>query len=206
VAAKIDVLRKAGAPEDMLADLKQREAKRVFDDLNTTLGGRPSTLSPKVIEHILFPEPTTTSGEFGVAGGHHTVELTNFADATNKFQLEEVGTPKPHGGTTYRRFKQWGWKGDPVAKPKRGSPEAPGGAAFDASKWTPISDPKTTFDDPAAFIADAEAGYAAWLAGGGTPGIGGGKFTFTTPGGVAIIGYAPGGVVGSIFPDGAWIP
>jgi hypothetical protein len=206
VPAKIDLLRKAGAPEDMLADLKQREAKRVFDDLNTTLGGRPSTLSQQVIEHILFPEPKTPTAESGVKGGHHTVELTNFADAPNKFQLEEVGTPKPHGGTTYRHFKQWGWKGDAAAKPKRGSAEAPGGAKFDASKWTPIEDPKTTFDDPAAFIADAEAGYAAWVAGGGTPGAGGGKFTFTTPGGVAIIGYAPGGVLGSIFPDGAWIP
>ncbi|MEO8844608.1 MAG: DUF4157 domain-containing protein [Kofleriaceae bacterium] len=209
VPAKLDTLRKAGAPEEMLADLKRREAQRVFGEHTTSLG-RPSTFDPSLVEHILFPEPTTPTGEFGVKGGHHTIELTNFADAPNKFQVAEKGSPKAHGGTTYHRFEQWGWKGDVATKPKRGTSEAPGGASFDASKWNMNSDAKTTFDDPAAFIGDAEKGYAAWLtthAGTATTQ----KVTFTTPGGVDLIGYldlasGPNYKLFSIFPDGAWIP
>lgn len=211
VPAKIDLLRKAGAPEDMLIAIKQREAKRVFDEhVANDLGGkRASSFTPALVAHLLFPEPRGLAGEAGVTGGHHTIELTNLANAPNRFSVGETGLPKVHGGTTYRHFEQFSWNGDIAQKPHFGTPEAPGGAKFDASKWTPLSDPKTTFDDPAAFIADAEQGFEAWRATAGSS-VSDPKIKFTTPGGVDVIGYlksktAPYELL-SIFPDSAWIP
>ncbi|HEX8113830.1 MAG TPA: hypothetical protein VF516_39130, partial [Kofleriaceae bacterium] len=211
VPAKIDLLRRAGAPEEMLVAIKQREAQRVFDEhVANDLGGkRASSFTPALVEHLLFPEPKESTGISGVNGGHHTIELVNYADAPSNFSIGQKGTPKIHGGTTYRHFEQLGWKGDPAQKPRYGTPEAPGGARFDASKWNPLGDPKTTFDDPAAFIADAEQGFEMWqqTAGSSVPNK---KIKFTTPGGVEVIGYlesktAPYKLL-SIFPDSAWIP
>lgn len=205
VPAKIDLLRKAGAPQELLDVIENKEAQRVFDDLQVGLGGRKSTISVDAVKHVLFP---AEAGEtVGVKGGHHTVELTNYADAKNPYSCRETRS-KSFGGTTYRSFEQYTWKGDAAAKPKRGSPEGPGGAKFDASKWTKVDDPKTTFDDPAAFIADAEAGYHAWLAAhtGAMPN----KVLFTSPGGIDCQAYVantePGTPVTSVFPRDAWIP
>jgi hypothetical protein len=144
-----------------------------------------------------------------VKGGHHTIELINYTEGPNQLSIGQKGTPKIHGGTTYRHFEQFGWKGDAAQKPHHGAPEAPGGAKFDASKWNPIEDPKTTFDDPAAFISDAERGFQAWQQSAG-PAVPNLKIKFTTPGGVEVIGYLKSKTgpyeLLSIFPDSAWIP
>ena len=166
ISAKLALLRQAGASPELLGRVQRVEVKRVLDAHEAAIGG-PSTLDPELVQHLLFPEEGGAFGDRGLRGGHLTSELQRFVEASGKYALKQVKT-RTAGGTTLHEFEQYRWNG-PGDRPAPGAADAPGGGAFDASKWTRSIQPKTTFDDSAVFLRESEAAWKAWLASGAAP-------------------------------------
>jgi hypothetical protein len=204
IATKLDLLRKAGAPESLIKEVRQVEVERIRTERSAGQG-QPTVLDSRLVDHLLYP---ADRGGAGAYGGHSETELIRFTDESKSFALLEQGKPKTVGGVTYRNYKQYKWQGT-GPKPKRGAPEAPGGSKFDAKDWQLAGDPKTTFDNPSAFFADAEAGYRKWLQTAPNPLLDQ-TIQFTTPAGVEITAYidnrTPPFVINSMFPEGTWLP
>ncbi|HEX7940698.1 MAG TPA: hypothetical protein VF488_02800, partial [Gemmatimonadaceae bacterium] len=205
IGAKLALLRGAGASPELLRRVEMVQVKQVLGAHEAALG-RPSTLDPELVRHLLFAEKGGRFTDKGLNGGHHTEELRRFVETSDKYALLEVKT-KSAGGTTLREFEQYQWNGG-GPRPAPGSNEAPGGSAFDASKWTKSTQPKTTFDDPAAFLREAEAAWNTWLASGATPGRER-DLVMTSPSGIQFGGFvkdltAPYQLA-TIFVEASWM-
>lgn len=179
IKAKLDLLRKAGAPDSLLRAVEKVEVTRLMSEHQANdLGGAASQLDPSLVQHLLYVRPKGDFKGSGLDGGHHTAELLRFVGESAEYAVREVNV-KAGGGNTFRSFEQYKWTG---GGPKPTNPDLlPGGASFDPSAWTLSTQPKTTFDDPAAFLREAELGWSAWLSAGGTPGADRGV-TFTSNG------------------------
>jgi hypothetical protein len=204
MATKLELLRKAGAPDALIKQVRQVEVERIRTEISAAQG-QPTLFDSKLVDHLLYPENT---GAAGIYGGHADAELVRFTDKSKLYAIVEQGKPKTVGGVTYRNYRQYRWKGT-GPKPGRGTPEAPGGTKFEPKDWEPAADPKTTFDHASAFLAEAEAGYRNWLK--TAPGtLSGQSIRFTTPAGVEIAAFVkakspPFGIL-SMFPEASWLP
>ena len=69
---------------------------------------------------------------------------------------------KSVGGTTFRRYTQYRWKGS-GSKPQPGYGNFIGGASYNASDWDVSTKPKTTADDLSVFLREAEDAWRTWL-------------------------------------------
>ena len=177
--AKLDLLRKAGAPDELIKAVENVEVMRLmFEHEATNLKGATSKLDPALVQHLLY---VRAKGDFkgrGLDGGHHTPELLRFVNESSEFAVKEVKT-KSAGGNTFRQFEQYKWTGG--GNKPTAAEELPGGSKFDSTKWQLSTQPKTTFDDPGAFLRDAEAGWSTWQSSGAAPGADRG-ITFTQNG------------------------
>jgi len=86
--------------------------------------------------------------------------------------------------------------------------ELPGGAKFDSAKWTKSVHPKTTFDDPGPFLAEAEQAWISWQAKQNATPAAARTITMLSPGGVVFGGYLrslrPPWHLTTIFVEKSW--
>jgi hypothetical protein len=206
VPAKLALLHEAGAPLELIRQVEHVEARRVFQEHSDSLG-HPSQLNESVIHHLLYGE---NQGGNTVGGGHHTEELLRFVEADVSLALLQIAERRA-GGAMYRRYEQYQWIHKSVAKPKPKSGRYPGELGFNKNDWTLSNEPKTTFDDPAAFLREAEAAWSDWLNAATTnpPVLGtNARVGMTSPSGIVFQGYlvsrhAPF-QLSTLYPEAAW--
>jgi hypothetical protein len=170
--------------------------------------------------HVLYPEKP--GGTKTLVGGAHLDSSLHAHEAGNLTERYIPTAEKPAGNTTYRRYAQLKWKGSgpapPIGDPRTPTPLPPGAPGYpglnitpaQAGLWDVAPDPKTTFDNPADFLAEAQSAWQSYLA--GTPSTAGNfKWNAASKGGVHVEGWAthdPGTgsyTVDSVYPDGAWV-
>jgi hypothetical protein len=126
-------------------------------------------LTEDLVAHLMRAQPQATAADFiksGLHGGHHEASLREFIAANPEYALV-MRSEASSGGVTYRAYDQYRWNGAPPA-PRPGDPRYPTGAGRAAGAidpgWQRAQYPKTTFDDPTAFLATAEQMVSAFKA------------------------------------------
>jgi hypothetical protein len=213
--AKIDLLRSQGVPEDLLRALHADLSSRGLG----TVVGTPPFLDPERIGHVLYPESPSGTNTL-VGGAHFDPALQAHQAATPDQVYVLIGQKKGADGTTYRSYAQlkWAGGGTPPATgdsriPAALKPSAPGYPGLDITPtqqplWTVFGDPKTTFDKPGTFLAEAQSAWQNYLAAGGSSGNF--KWKAASAHGVHVEGWAQRDATGkytvlTVYPDGAWI-
>ncbi len=135
-----------------------------------TAGKTASNLTEKLVAHLMRPEPVSAA-EFeasGIYGGHHDAALKEFVAANPEYAVVLRGEANGRS-VTYRHYDQYRWNG-PGPPPRPGEPRYPTAAGAVDPGWVqptvkgkPI--PKTTFDDPVGFLAEADSAIDQWKAG-----------------------------------------
>ena len=160
-------------------------ARGVLAQHGAKLSGKASAFNENLIRHMLYAAEQGGFVKNGIYGGHHTAELLRFADDNPTISIQQVKV-KSVGGTTFREYRQYKWKDSSRPKPKPGSGKAPGESNFNPSEWDASVHPKTTFDDPAVMLHEAESGWGQYLAA-HKPTVD--FVTFTSPSGIKIGAY-----------------
>ncbi len=164
VEEKIILLRSAGVDEDMLRRLRTMAHHA---EITAALPAASSLVSTQVVGHLLHSSPGTPASPIG---GLHldSALLAHQADlVANNRPTQLVRTadsPRSVGGVTYNAYEQWRWTGG--GTPPAGSrPTTPGGTAGATHNgWVLAAEPKTTFDNPGAFLNHADQTFRAWSA------------------------------------------
>lgn len=174
----LEAVRRASA--DKSAFLDQATMDSLLEDLlrgitvtefrGATTGKATTNLSESLVAHLVRAEPVG-AGEFltsGIYGGHHDVALKEFIAANPEYAVV-LRAQADSGFVTYRYYDQYRWNGTGPA-PRPGEPRYPTAAGPIDPGWAqpnikgrPI--PKTTFDDPVAFLAEADGALDKWKAG-----------------------------------------
>lgn len=206
IPAKLALLRQAEAPPDLIAYVEHVDARFVLEEHSKKLGA-PSALSEDLIQHLLYAHEKRDFKGKGLDGGHHTSELLRYVADDPKVEVVQI-KEKAAAGTIYRQYEQYRWN-EASQKPSRGSGELPGEAGFDASKWTKSTEPKTTFDNPQAFLREAEGAWTNWLTKQGANRVLKRQIEMTSPGGVIFGGYVksdlPPFELTTIFVEASWL-
>ena len=220
---KLRMLREGGLPTEEINRLAQAAGAELAaaHQAAEKAAGRTSMFDEALAAKTLIPRYFSDFKGQGLNGGHVTAHLLDFC-AASEFHVRELAS-REAGGTTWRRFEQWRWNGERSKKPTSPA-ELPGGASFDPTKWTRSDQPKTTADDPAAYLREADGAWRAWFErhNGGTSSVddiavagsersfGGpsGNEPATSPSGVVFAGFyeKPPPRIITIFPDESWLP
>lgn len=206
IGLKMGLLREAGAPQWLIDQVQLGESRRFLD---STLGA-DSYLTPELVQHLSWPSAPTGGFRNGMSGGHFTPWLLDMAGPHTPYAFVEVCTCEA-AGSKARSFEQYKWKGA-GAKPMPGSGRAPGEHYCNPRDWTKATTPKTTFDDRAALLREANTAFAAWVAKHGNDVPCDGRFMATAPSGIPMQGYFetkldPDGrlVLRTAYIDARWI-
>lgn len=217
---KVRMLREAGLTEEV-----GRLALDAGAELATTHGraegalGNQTMFDARLTAKTLVPRDLGDFKAKGLNGGHVTAHLIDFC-AFTAYAVREVAQ-RNAGGTTWRRFEQFKWKGDLAKKPTDRA-ELPGGDRFNANDWIRSDQWKTTADDAAAYLREADGAWRWWYArhngeagSNDDAGVTGRAFggpsgeNATSPNGVEFAGFFEPGVGGAtlltIFPDEQWL-
>lgn len=157
IDAKLRLLRDAGAPEDLLEQVRLVEARRVKGELPQ--GG---VFRERLVAHVLWAKERSL-GEFisnGMNGGHETSRLLAMGWPNGDYVFVEVAS-KPAAGTMARQFEQYKWVGQ-GSMPNPRSGRFPGDKDFDRTGWVKSEMPKTTMDDAAVLLREAEDAWRRW--------------------------------------------
>jgi hypothetical protein len=159
---KMRLLREAGVPTDEIMRLVRVAGTELLgrhQAAETAAGRGASIFDPSLVAHLLVPEPQGGFRSDGLHGGHTTRHLLDFCRQT-EFHVHQVAE-QTNSGTTWRRFEQWQWIG---SGPKPTDPDLlPHGPRHNAADWVLSDQFKTTADDPAVFLREAEAAWRAWV-------------------------------------------
>ena len=224
--AKLRMLREAGLPAAEIRRLAQAAGAELgaAHRQAEAAAGRTSVFDDALTTKTLIPRDLGDFKGKGLNGGHVTQHLLDLC-AASVFHVREVATPRDAGGTRWRRFEQWRFNG-PLADKPTDPAKLPGGADFEPGRWTRSDQPKTTADDAAAFLREADSAWRWWFARhNGEPGsiddaavsgaeraVGGpsGNETARSDGGVEFAGFfdpvVGGATVLTLFPDESWLP
>ncbi len=147
--------------------IHQRVSTSVIKPVMASVTPATTVLTPELIAHELRANPRSR-GDFlksGIKGGHHEARLKEFIAANPEYALVLQGEVT-HGGVTYRHHAQYRWKLDTTPPPARGTKGHPNGPGPIDSNWELAVDlPKTTFDDPLAFLTRADRILSDWRKG-----------------------------------------
>ncbi len=140
-------------------------------DFKGATGGKSaSNLTESLVAHLVRAEPVSASDfpRSGIYGGHHDVALKEFIAANPEYALV-LRAQADSGFVTYRYYDQYRWNG-PGPPPRPGEARYPTAAGPIDPGWVQptVSGravPKTTFDDPVAFLAEADGAIDHWRAG-----------------------------------------
>jgi hypothetical protein len=208
IDAKVRLLREAGAPDELLKEVKKVQARRVMSEHSAAHGGKGSLLTENLVDHVLWPHGRNTADfvSQGVNGGHHTERLLAMTESTKEYVFVEVAA-KPAAGSVARKFDQYKWAGGgPMPKP--GSGRFPTDKNFDVMGWEKSEMPKTTMDDPLVLLREAEDAWRRWLEAGGQSSVAKTGFTAESGNGVQISGYFKGTgserTPSSVYVEASW--
>jgi hypothetical protein len=208
IDAKVQLLREAGAPEELLNRVRRVESRRLMGEHAERMGAQASKLDESMIDHVLWARERTGGAfiEKGVNGGHHTKRLLALGWPNGEYVFVEVAS-KPAAGSVARRFEQYQWTGK-GHMPAPGSGHFPGEKHFDPAGWAKSEMPKTTLDDPSALLSEGEEAWQTWLDAGAIPTGGDNRFAATTKSGLRISGFfnrPPAAMApSSIFVEASW--
>jgi hypothetical protein len=164
---KLALLKSAKVDDDMIKRLRTMAHR-------TAVVQRVPQTSPvattRVIGHLLHA--TSGSSASPVGGCHlhsaavaHAAQL--IADNKPRHLLAMAEPPHTVGPVTYNAFEQWRWPGGGTPGPR---PTTTGSAAgTNLGGWILATEPKTTFDNLPAFLAEADAAWAAWRSANAVP-------------------------------------
>lgn len=124
--------------------------------------GKGAQLSEGAVAHILRPRDVDIAQfvEKGLSGGHHLKALRDFEAANPEYVLVETARA-PAGGVNYVNFEVYKWTG-PGPQPSRNQLYAQRPGQAPPKGWQKAGKPKTTFDDPEAFLAAANKEIETW--------------------------------------------
>jgi len=212
--AKLRLLKQEGASDELLDQVRRTGTRDVAARHAAAMGSKGTRFTEDMIDHVMWARGRGTS-DFkaqGVEGGHFTEQLLQMGFPNSEYVFVEDAT-KTVGGTTARKYRQYKWKGTHASMPQPGSGHFPTDASFNDAGWARSEMPKTTFDDPQAFLQEAEAAWDDWLNGTALAPSGRSlkpnEFTARTPGGIQISGFfkeLPGGerVPTTVFAEASW--
>jgi hypothetical protein len=205
--AKLRLLREAGAPEDLLHQVRGVEVRQVLGEHVGIMSSQGTQITEDLVDHVLWPRQQGAFQASGVNGGHHTRRLLDMAWPNSEYVFVETAS-KRAGTTVARRFEQYKWNArTPIPGP--GSGNFPTDPNFNPTGWTKSEVPKTTFDDPMAMLREAEDAIATWKKAGAKPTSADGRgFRATTSSGIDISGFVEptpnGPVVTTFFVEASW--
>jgi hypothetical protein len=169
--------------------------------------------------HVLYPD--APGGTKTLVGGAH-MESALLSHEASKLGERYVPTAsRTVGNTTYRRYAQLKWKGPgpapPLGDPRTPTALPPGAPNYpglditpaQAPLWDVAADPKTTFNNPAEFLAEAQSAWQNYVA--ANPGATGNfRWQAASKAGVHVEGFATGNAasgftVETVYPDGTWV-
>jgi hypothetical protein len=161
--------------EEFLGNIQLGPATAILIAHGGAFGGGgigPTTLTPQVVAHLMYPEPHapvpgTNVNDFrrsGVSGGHLDSALTDFLHNHPEYgyYLHLEGNTSTNAGETYRRYAQYMWTGT-GAPPAPGAVGHPSGSGSLDSGWVRSTVPKTTVTNFALFMEDSERALWLWV-------------------------------------------
>ncbi len=212
IDAKVRLLQQAGAPDDLVDQVRMVASRHLADSHRAARGAKGTKFTEDMINHVMWGRDKGEFATKGVSGGHMTDRLLQMGHPNSEYVFVQVAE-KAAGGSTARRFAQYKWTGDLTSMPQPGSGKFPTDKRFNDAGWAKTDMPKTTFDDPSAFLREAEEAWDEWVDGvalappGGRP-LKQKEFTARTKSGVQISGYfepaADGPVPTSVYPEASW--
>ncbi|MFZ5443178.1 MAG: DUF4157 domain-containing protein [Myxococcota bacterium] len=166
LADRAAALEKAGLDPALIRRLEARAAVGEFQaskplSLQASRARGVTVFDEDFVQHVIDAERKTGSTfvKEGIGGCHVTAELQAFEKANPQWAFELEKT-KAAAGTTFRRYKQWLWKGSgaaPTSKALR-----PGGSKFNPADWISATPPKTTADSLQVLLSEGEDAWGAW--------------------------------------------
>ena len=147
-------------------------------------------LTDELIGHLINVDAGSTKSP---VGGLHldsaVVEHQQKLVANNKpiHLLKTADSPRTVGGISYNAFEQWEWIGGGTPGPRPTTPGSAPGSIIGG--WRLAADPKTTFNDLALFLNEAEGAWNTWKTKNPTASGPNVKWSETGPGGQMIEGY-----------------
>lgn len=192
--AKLRLLKQEGADELLLDRVRRAGSRHATEAHVKAMGKKRTRFTEDLIDHVMWGRGKG-DGDFvsrGIGGGHFTDKLMQAAYPNSEYVFVEAAA-KSVSGTTARKFTQYKWTGPRDRMPQPGSGRFPTDKAFNDAGWITTTMPKTTFDDPAAFLREAEEAWDDWVEGVAMAPMGKTlkpeEFTAVTRSGVQISGY-----------------
>jgi hypothetical protein len=165
IDVKLKTLREAGLPQDLIEQVKlvgARAELQTHINAEQAAGKTQTIFHDEAVNHLMFPEDTGAGFKgSGINGGHQTQRLLDFANNHKSIVVIEQGN-KAAGGTTFRKYDQYKWKGT-GPKPSPGDPRLPGGSSYNSNDWVKAQYPKTTADDLQGLMREANAGWETFM-------------------------------------------
>jgi hypothetical protein len=154
---------------DMIVEALQRRVSAGNFRIATAGTGAP-VLDDRMVAHLMRAQPQdsgpTVFRQSGIYGGHHDPSLHDFVAANPEYAIllqDEVVS----GGVTYRAYTQYRWHGagpPPKVTDARYPTAAQRQAGTVDAGWIRADKPKTTFDNPDAFLPLVEDSLGRWRA------------------------------------------
>ncbi len=166
IEAKVNLLKQHGAPEDLLDRVRRVGSKATYEEHVAAMGQKGTRFTEDMIDHVMWGRGHGNQGfkRSGIEGGHSTDRLMSMGYPNSEYVFVE-SHHKAAAGTTARQYKQYKWTGSRASMPAPGSGRFPSDPQFTDAGWITTDMPKTTFDDPAAFLREAEDAWEEMLAG-----------------------------------------
>ncbi|KAB2911785.1 MAG: DUF4157 domain-containing protein [Kofleriaceae bacterium] len=164
--AKLRLLQQEGATEDLLDRVRRVGSRHVTQEHAKTMGKTGTRFTEDLIDHVMWGRGQSNQefARLGAKGGHITNNLLGMGHPNSEYVFVELRT-KEVSGTTARLYKQYKWTGPRSAMPQPGSGRFPSDKGFNDSGWITTMMPKTSFDDGAALLREAEEAWDDWLEG-----------------------------------------
>jgi hypothetical protein len=188
VEDKLDLLRRAGVDEDMLRRLHVRASQ---GEIAMVVPPASPVATARIIGHLLYPSAGTPASP--ISGLHLHAALAAYQAelvATNqpRHLVRTADSPRTAGSVTYNAYEQWRWVAGGTPGPRPVSPLATAGVNIGG--WLLAPEAKTTFNNLASFLPEAQAAWSAWQAANPLPAAGTNQFwQMAAPGGQQIAGY-----------------